>query len=235
MDHNSLQSIRYVQSLCKILFETIFRYTFQHYHTHHLSIYILRSEYSFYSNPNLTYVNLEWNRLSGTLPRQIFHPDIHKSISQVRLSHNKISSIASESFLSFPAINLDLSYNSIQVVERRAFSIYPTSNNVNSETSSSSSESPNEISKSPQTGSLSASSSSSHPGLNLYLNRNRLTMMKPNALSGEKISLDISYNNLIVFNFDTFSRQTLLGGLNISHNDIQQIVVPKGRRFMLKV
>ncbi len=199
--------------------------------------FILCSEYSFYSNPNLTYVNLEWNRLSGTLPRQIFHHDKHKSISQVRLSHNKISSIASESFLSFPAINLDLSYNSIQVVEKRAFSIYPTPHNGNSEasSSSSSSESPNEIFKSPQTGSLSASSSSSHPGLNLYLNRYRLTMLKPNALSGEKISLDISYNNLIVFNFDTFSHQTLLGGLKISHNDIQQIVVPKGRRFMLKV
>lgn len=174
----------------------------------------------------------------------MFHMDIHQSISQVRLSHNKIVSILSESFLSFPAINLDLSYNSIQVVERQAFSIYPGSSMATDETSSSSqrsdassssSESPNDSSASPQTSTQLPFASTSRQGLNLYLNRNRLTMMKPNALSLEKFALvDLSYNQLVAFNFDTFARQTVLGGLNVSHNSIERIVVPKGRRFVLK-
>lgn len=71
------------------------------------------NDYSFYSNRNLTYVNLAWNKIQ-VLPRQLFHPDIHQAISQVRFSHNKIQTVQSESFLSFPASNLDLSYNEIQ-------------------------------------------------------------------------------------------------------------------------
>lgn len=243
------------------------------------------SDYSFYSNRNLTYVNLEWNRIE-TLPRQMFHPDIHQSISQVRLSHNKIQTILSESFLSFSAINLDLSYNSIQTVDRHAFSIAlpgggqpipanvlggPTGINIATSIASAggsggakgnaavlalenelTSMSPNDAgyftaaaSSSYSSGSGATSSapsisaalafSTTRPGLNLYLNQNKLTIMKPNALSGEKFSLvDMSYNQLVAFNFDAFAKRTLLGGLNISHNSIERIVVPKNRRIVLK-
>ena len=71
------------------------------------------SAFTFYSNRKLNYVNLEWNRIEN-LPPQLFHPDIHHSVAQVRLSHNKIARIHSHSFISFSAINLDLSYNGKQ-------------------------------------------------------------------------------------------------------------------------
>lgn len=233
--------------------------------THCFYFIFLCSDYSFYSNRNLTYVNLEWNRIE-TLPRQMFHPEIHQSISQVRLSHNKIQTILLESFLSFPAINLDLSYNSIQTVERHAFSTVvlggqPIPSGVvgnnnkattgtfshldytNAEFTSASPGNDYYYAASAQTSSSSSSAAnvaaaaltSTHPGLNLYLNKNKLTIMKPNALAGEKFALvDLSYNQLVAFNFDTFSRRTLLGGLNISHNSIDRLVVPKNRRFVLK-
>lgn len=197
--------------------------------------FTLSSEYTFYSNRNLTYVNLEWNRIE-LLPRQIFHPDIHQQVSQLRLSHNKISTVLSDSFLSFPGVNIDLSYNSIQTVDRYAFT---TARNFPPELSSRvpetfSSESPQDAEPLAQQPS-STSPFSSWPGLNLFLNRNKLIMMKPNAFAQEKFSLlDLSYNQLVQFNFDTFSRNTIIGGLNLSHNSIERLGVPKGRRFVMK-
>lgn len=253
--------------------------------------------YTFYSNHRLSYVNLEWNRLA-TLPPQMFHPNIHQSMTQLRLGHNRIQTIQSESFLSFPAINLDLSYNQISTIEKDAFSTSappppptPTSRGASkassSSSSSASSSSPPSSSKgnsgransndvhtntlganrgpflgndhnisigsgngggSPVLASASSSrkgakgneatigdlpvssvvaaafGSDDHPGLNVYLNHNRLTTIRPGAFSQEKFNLiDLSYNFLTSFSMDVLGRRTIIEGLNVSHNSLERL------------
>ena len=63
-----------------------------------------------------------------------------------------------------------------------------------------------------------------HPGLNLYLNHNRLSAIRPGAFSQEKFNLiDMSYNYLSSFSLDAFGRRTVVDGLNISHNSLQKL------------
>jgi len=177
-------------------------------------------EYCFYSNKNLSYVNLEWNRIGGSLTRQMFHPDIHQSISQVRLSHNKIQTIQAESFVSFGGSHLDLSYNAIQTIQRHAFLSSPSGNSHTSPFSSSSS---------------SASSLGKSEGLHLYLSHNKLTTLKPTTFALHKFTLvDLSYNHISHFHFDTFGRKTLVGGLNISHNNLDRLVHSSTHFFTLE-
>ncbi|CAG7730685.1 unnamed protein product [Allacma fusca] len=245
------------------------------------------SEYTFYSNRRLSYVNLEWNRL-GTLPPQMFHPDIHQSMTHLRLSHNRILTIQSESFLSFPAVNLDLSYNQITTIEKHAFLTampvpsssggggrYSHSSSSSSGGSkgrytdgSSSASSRGPFPPTPHSGSasgggggsssvpttLTSSSSTTaasmykkttgvgltvagmvaaaavpggndeHPGLNVYLNHNRLTTVRAGAFSQDKFNLiDLSHNSLSSFSMDAFGHRTIIIGLNVSHNSLERL------------
>lgn len=152
------------------------------------------SDYAFYANKNISYVSLEFNRIAN-LPRQLFHPDIHASIRELRLAHNKIQTIHTDSFLSLPANHLDLSYNLIHTVERHAFTIAPqTSHGAN----------------------LVSKYIAKSDGLHAYFRHNKINLIKNAAFSQEKFALvDLSYNSLTHFHFDSFGKRTLVGGCNI--------------------
>jgi len=171
------------------------------------------------------------------LPRQMFHPDIHYSITSARLSHNQLSgSILSDSFVTFPGIHLDLSYNSLTKVEYNAFtsslrrapfgpnspnsdsSLLPlTDNNVIS-----SHHSTIENSKKP------SALPSSQVGLSLFLRKNRLSQLSKHAFAQSKFSLvDLSHNLLSEFDFSVFGDHTIIGGVNISHNSVRKILAPE--------
>jgi hypothetical protein len=155
-------------------------------------------------------VNLEWNRIGGSLARQMFHPDIHQSISQVRLSHNKIQTIQTESFVSFGGTHIDLSYNAIQSIQRHAFTISPSATSH-------------------------TSPSSASEGLHLYLSHNKIPNLKPATFGLHKFSLlDLSHNHLSHFHFDTFGRKTQIGGLNISRNNLDRIIHSPNRYYLIQ-
>lgn len=190
--------------------------------------------------------------------RQLFHPDIHHSILQLRLSHNKIASVQSHSFISFAAINLDLSYNLISNIEQEAFTQftppsahhhlhlhqhqqqlqYPDlqhlkgnaydSHNSNSNmgrkfSSISSSTSTTQFLNADPFGTI-LREYDSIGGLHLYLSHNQLSQLKTHVFTSHKFSLiDLSYNQLTSFTFDSIGSLTTVGTLNLSFNAIEHV------------
>jgi Leucine-rich repeat (LRR) protein len=166
---------------------------------------IKKSPYSFLSNKNVSYVNLEFNRIH-TIPRQMFHPDVHTSIRELRLGHNRISnSILPETFLSLKVpLKLDLSYNELSTIEGKAFTTLDNKWREESEP------------------------------LSLYLQHNKLSQIKNGGFSQEKFEVvDLSYNFLSSFTFDSFGKESLVGGVNVSHNVVEKIV-GRSQRLMIK-
>ncbi|XP_043188383.1 chaoptin-like [Amphibalanus amphitrite] len=75
-----------------------------------------------YTMPELEYVNLESNRLRS-LPTALFHKDVHKKLSDVRLSYNEITRLERETFSGLEGLNtVVLMGNKISMVDNLAFS-----------------------------------------------------------------------------------------------------------------
>ncbi|PSN46305.1 hypothetical protein C0J52_18602 [Blattella germanica] len=74
-----------------------------------------------YTFGQLQYLNLEANRLEN-LPAQVFHPNVHKNLHDVRLSYNHIQTIETETFSSLRELRtVVLSGNRIRTVRTGAF------------------------------------------------------------------------------------------------------------------
>ncbi|XP_040574912.1 chaoptin [Lepeophtheirus salmonis] len=76
---------------------------------------------SLYNAGDLQYLNLENNNLHD-LPRNLLHKNVHSSLIDVRLAHNRISIIKTGTFVSLKELQtIDLSGNSIVILESTGF------------------------------------------------------------------------------------------------------------------
>ena len=83
------------------------------------------SQTALYSFKNLQYLNLDGNRLS-LIPVGLFHPNVHRSLKDIRLSYNHIMSIDPHTFSNL--VNLQsivLSGNQIRTLKPNAFKSLP--------------------------------------------------------------------------------------------------------------
>ncbi|KAL3285423.1 hypothetical protein HHI36_019525 [Cryptolaemus montrouzieri] len=84
------------------------------------------SEDAFDYLQELEYLNLESNNLQ-VIPTTLFKPSFHVTLSDVRLSHNKISVIYSNTFQSLPNLkNIIIFNNIIKTIESNSFNNLPT-------------------------------------------------------------------------------------------------------------
>jgi Leucine-rich repeat (LRR) protein len=83
------------------------------------------SQTALYNFGQLQYLNLEANRL-GSLPPQVFHPNVHKNLQDIRLSYNHIEVLHSDTFSSLHELRtVVLSGNRIRTVRTETFSSLP--------------------------------------------------------------------------------------------------------------
>ncbi|KAF4518519.1 hypothetical protein B566_EDAN004263 [Ephemera danica] len=83
------------------------------------------SRTALYTFGQLQYLNLEANKLTR-IPPQLFHPNVHRHLVDVRLAYNHLEEIESETFASLPLLQtIVLTGNRLRAIHSGAFSDLP--------------------------------------------------------------------------------------------------------------
>ena len=174
------------------------------------------SETALYSFGELSYFNMDSNRLSH-IPKTLFHQNVHKKLVDIRMANNFIDEINYQTFHNLEALRtLVLTGNKIRTIYKEAFKSLPMLNTL--------ALSHNQITEI-ESQALSGLTSL----MELELQENKLSTLTLNifaniSLSQAPLSLNLSHNEIVDLLPGAVS-QYPMKNLDVSHNHMKQVPV----------